>query len=187
MMSITLEFFFHLATSISTPEMTSISTTGHVSSSALSTKVSTVETTTNELCTVMEYIDSLIAVNAVATKPEIVVTKTDFISKGVDFTVRNPSVEIDIPLPGAIVRDLKIFSLNVEEISVVFITNTGYITTPVYGYPTRLSTNQFPSQKVMKVVIDFVKVYGSEPPKGVTISLIACAPIPWALPTSRKC
>jgi hypothetical protein len=148
-----------------------------------STTIAATETTAESICEVMEYIDTLIGVNAVSSQPDDIPNKFDFIRRGVDFTNEKPVIEIDIPGQGAIVHDLKIGSTNLVEIIVHFTTNTGYVTSPIQGSPKALPTSRFPSGKVSKIVIEFTKTEDNASPKDVTLSVIACAPAPTTVVT----
>jgi hypothetical protein len=123
----------------------------------------------------MEYINTLINTNSVKTLPTDIPDKQDLITNGVDFTDKKPSFVIDVPNGGAIVRDIKLSSTNVEEIEVVFTTKSGHGTTPITGAPTSLPTNQFPTEEVIEIVIKVKKTTDDQSPKHVTLSVIACA------------
>jgi hypothetical protein len=123
----------------------------------------------------MEYIDSLIATDSVKTTPKDIPNKEDLIKKGVDFTDNQPSFVIDVPNGGAIVRDIQVPSKNVQEIEVTFTTRSGQETTPIRGSPTSLPTDKFPTEKVVEIVVKVTKTNDYQPPKDVTLSIIACA------------
>jgi hypothetical protein len=123
----------------------------------------------------MEYIGTLIATDSVKTTPKDIPNKQDLISKGVDFTDNKPSFTIQVPKDGAIVRDIQVPSPNVAEIEVVFTTKSGRQTTPIKGAPTSLPNDEFPTEKVVKIVVTITKTSDNKPPKDVTLSVIACA------------
>ena len=123
----------------------------------------------------MEYINTLIETDSVKTLPKDIPDKHDLITKGVDFTDKKPAFVIDVPKGGAIVRDIKLPSTNVKEIEVTFTTKSGRETTPIKGAPTSLPTNQFPTEKVVEIVVKVIKTTDNESPKDVTLSVIACA------------
>ncbi|CAF4689783.1 unnamed protein product, partial [Rotaria sp. Silwood2] len=85
------------------------------------------ETTMKKFCEHMEYIETLIASNAVTTSPEDISNKNDLISRGVDFVDKNPRIIINIPKDGAIIRDIKVPSANLNEVTVIFTTIFGVV------------------------------------------------------------
>ncbi|CAF4733041.1 unnamed protein product, partial [Rotaria sp. Silwood2] len=85
------------------------------------------ETTMKKFCEHMEYIETLIANNAVTTSPEDISNKNDLISRGVDFIDKNPRIIVHIPKDGAIIRDVKIPSTNLNEVTVIFTTILGVV------------------------------------------------------------
>jgi hypothetical protein len=123
----------------------------------------------------MEYINTLIATDSVKTTPNNIPNKEDLITKGVDFTDNKPSFIIQVPKEGAIVRDIQVPSTNIAEIEVVFTTKSGHQTTPIKGAPTSLPNDEFPTEKVVKIVVTITKTSDNKPPKDVTLSVIACA------------
>ena len=123
----------------------------------------------------MEYIVSLIATNSVKTLPNDISNKSDLISKGVDFTDKNPTIKIDIPNDGAIVRDIDLTSNNVAQIEVIFIDAQDRQTSPIQGGPTSLPTSQFPKEKVTNIIINILKTTDDNAPEDVTLSVVACA------------
>ena len=131
--------------------------------------------TTGKFCEEMEYINTLIATHSIETQPTPIPNKEDLITKGVDFTDTKPIFVIDIPEGGAIVRDIDVFSSNVAEIVVVFITESGRETTPIQGGPTSLPTTEFPTEKVSEIVIKVKETTDNSAPQDVTLSVIACA------------
>ena len=132
-------------------------------------------TTTGKVCSEMEYINTLVATNAVRTSPKDIPDKDDLISKGVDFTDKKPTIVIDVPEGGAIVRDIKVPSSNILEIEVVFKTESGRVTAPIRGSPTSLPKDKFPQEKVSEIVVKVIKTLGDKAPEDVTLSVIACA------------
>jgi hypothetical protein len=123
----------------------------------------------------MEYINTLIATDSVKTQPDDISNKEDLITKGVDFTSTQPSFIINIPKGGAIVRDIVVFSSNVDEIEVFFTTKSGLELSPIQGAPTSLPTKDFPTEKVTEILIKVKQTTDSKGPKDVTLSVIACA------------
>jgi hypothetical protein len=132
-------------------------------------------TTTGKYCDEMEYINTLIATDSVKTQPDDITDKQDLIKKGVDFTYEKPSFIINLPNGGAIVRDIVVFSSNVDEIEVVFTTESRRGSSPIRGAPTSLPTKEFPTEKVTEIVIKVKKTTDNNGPKDVTLSVIACA------------
>ena len=123
----------------------------------------------------MEYINTLIETNSVKTQPDDIPDKEDLITKGVDFTDKTPSFIIEVPKSGAIVRGIDLLSTNVAEVEVVFTTVSGRETIPIRGAPTDLPTKEFPTEKVREIIIKVTKTSDGYAPKGVTLSVIACA------------
>jgi hypothetical protein len=123
----------------------------------------------------MEYINTLIATDSVETQPDDIKNKKDLITKGVDFSSTKPSFVIDVPNGGAIVRDIVVFSSNIDEIEVVFTTESDRESSPIRGAPTSLPTKEFPTEKVIEIVIKVKKTTDGNAPKDVTLSVIACA------------
>ena len=162
-----------------TPEKTVLSTgfTQEETTIMTATGVTTIGQTTMETCEHMEYIDTLIDNNAVTTIQQDVPNKKDFISKGVDFVEEKPIIVINIPSSnGASVRDIKVPSDNVNEIVVTFTTISGINTTPIRGNPTDLPRNEFPKENVVTITIELTSTSDNSSPKGVTLSVVACAP-----------
>jgi hypothetical protein len=123
----------------------------------------------------MEYINTLIATDSVETQPDDIKNKEDLITKGVDFSSTKPSFVIDVPNGGAIIRDIVVFSSNIDEIEVVFTTESSLESSPIRGAPTSLPTKEFPTEKVIEIVIKVKKTTDGNSPKDVTLSVIACA------------
>ncbi|CAF3340323.1 unnamed protein product, partial [Rotaria sp. Silwood2] len=134
------------------------------------------ETTMKKFCEHMEYIETLIGSNAVTTSPEDISNKNDLISRGVDFVDKNPRIIINIPKDGAIIRDIKVPSANLNEVTVIFTTILGVVVGPILGSPTSLPADEFPTERVAKIIIDLTSTMQDSPPKGVTLSIVACAP-----------
>ena len=164
---------------------TSSGSVGTTGASITSESVSTVsqrtesstkpQTTTVKYCDEMEYIDTLVSTNSVKILPNDITNKRDLISKGVDFTDKNPSIQIDLPNDGAVVRDIDVTSNNVAQIEVTLITQQGRKVGPIEGGPTSLPTSQFPTEKVVNIIVKIVKTTDNDAPGGVTLSVIACA------------
>ena len=123
----------------------------------------------------MEYINTLVATNSVRTTPKDIPNKDDLIKKGVDFTDNKPTFVIDIPTGGAIVRNVKVPSSNIEEIEVIFTTESGRELAPIRGAPTSLPTDKFPAEKVSEIIVKVIKTTDGKAPQDVTLSVIACA------------
>lgn len=123
----------------------------------------------------MEYIDTLITTNSVKTLPTDISNKPDLISKGVNFTDKNPTIQIDIPNGGAIVRDIDLTANNVAQIEVTFINAQGSQIGPIEGGPTSLPTSRFPAEKVTNIIINIIKTTDGDAPEDVTLSVVACA------------
>jgi hypothetical protein len=153
---------------------TSTSSQGTPSSNRSTKEASRATTTTGTYCDEIEYIDTLIATDSVQTQPDDITDKQDLIKKGVDFTYEKPSFVINVPNGGAIVRDIVVYSSNVDEIEVVFTTESGHGSTPIRGAPTSLPTKEFPTEKVTEIVIKVKKTTDNNGPKDVTLSIIAC-------------
>ena len=96
------------------------------------------------------------------------------ISKGLDFLNNTPSIEIDLPNRGAVVRDVKISSKNVDEVEVTFVTESGVQTPPIRGSPTDLSKDQFPTEKVRDIIITILNTTDNAAPEDVVLSIIVC-------------
>ena len=136
---------------------------------------STPQTTTVQYCAEMEYIQTLIETDSIKTTPTDLPNKTKLITDGLDFTDRTPSFIIAVPQGGAVIRDLDLISSNIAEITVTFTTEDGKQIGPVRGAPTSLPTEQFPKDKVGKLVIKVTETTDSQAPKNVTLSVTACA------------
>ena len=167
-------------TSSGSVETTSASITSEPSSTTLSVSQSTVSSTTIQIttqkfCDEMEYIDTLLAINSVKILPTDISNKPDLISKGVNFTDKNPTIQIDIPNGGATVRDIDLTASNVAQIGVTFIDAQGRQTGPIEGGPTSLPTSQFPAEKVTNIIINIIKTTDGDAPEDVTLSVVACA------------
>ena len=124
----------------------------------------------------MEYIGTLLDSNAVEVVTEEINDVNDFLKKGVNFVDQTPVIVINVPSKGAIVRDVKVPSENVAQISVTLTTDKGVTLAPITGKPTSLPKQKFPTDKVKKIVIEILATTDNESPKGVTLSVVACAP-----------
>jgi hypothetical protein len=131
--------------------------------------------TTGQSCQEMEYINTLIATNAVRLTPTDLPNKGDLVREGVDFTDNKPTIIIDIPNNGAIVRDVTLPSTNVVEVELTFKTVSGSQTAPVRGAPTSLPTSAFPTEQVTQVTVQVTKTTDDKAPQAVTLSVVACA------------
>ncbi len=136
---------------------------------------STIASTTKNICDEMEFVSILIANNAISITPVDLSNKEDLIRKGVNFKENNPIFVIDIPKPGAVIRDIKLSSKNVLEIEVIFKTESGVELKPIQGTPTALPQNDFPTEKVREIIVIVKKTRDDEAPQNVTLSVIACA------------
>lgn len=148
-------------------EFTSITT--------LSTSQPTKQSTT-DYCEHMEYIDTLINSNAVTTVSEYIRNMEDFINKGVNFIQRHPVILVLIPEEGAIIRDVVVVSENVAEIRVTLTTVSGVTLSPIEGQPMNLPTDHFTTDEIAKIIIEFIDTSDKKSPRGVTLSVVACAP-----------
>ncbi|CAF4193350.1 unnamed protein product, partial [Rotaria sp. Silwood2] len=146
------------------------------SSRPVTTTTAATKTSQKQVCEHMEYIEKLIASNAVTTQPEDISNKSDFISNGVDFIHKNPRIVIDIPNDGVIIRDIKGLSSNLQEVNVSFTTILGNNVISIRGSPTALPIDEFPIEKVVKIIIELTSTSDNSSPKGVTLSIVACAP-----------
>jgi hypothetical protein len=133
------------------------------------------KTTTVTFCQEMEYINTLIETDSVRSTPTDVLNKQDFVTKGIDFTDENPTIVIEIPSGGTVVRDVKVASSNIVEIEVIFTTESGHETSPVRGAPTSLPTDEFPTEQVSEIIIKVIKTSDDSAPEDVTLSVITCA------------
>jgi hypothetical protein len=150
-------------------------TTATLPGSTISTTLGATGTTTQTFCQEMEYINTLIETDSVRSTPTDVLNKQDFVTKGVDFTDENPTIVIEIPSGGAVVRDVKVASSNIVEIEVIFTTESGHETSPVRGAPTSLPTDEFPTEQVSEIIIKVIKTSEDSAPEDVTLSVITCA------------
>lgn len=136
----------------------------------------TTQTTTKQYCEHMEYIDTLVASKVISTVTEDIPNKEDFIRKGVDFHGTNPIIVIDIPEDGAIIRDVALPSNNIERIRVTLTTVSDITLPAIEGAPTDLPSDQFPTEKIDVILIEILSTFDNKAPRGVTISVVACAP-----------
>lgn len=123
----------------------------------------------------MEYINTLVAINAIRTTPSDVYNKRDFVTKGVDFTTQQSTVVIDVPSNGAVVRNVKVSSANVARIEVILTIESSGATVSIRGAPTALPADEFPTDKVKQIVIKFLNTVDDNAPQDVVLSIIACA------------
>ena len=145
-------------------------------SSSSTTRVYTPSTTTTgKYCAEMEYIDILIATDSVKTSPTDIHNKDNLINRGVDFNDQTPSIIVNLPQGGAIIRDIDLPSPNVEEVTLVFTTESGRQVGPIRGQPADLPTERFPEEKVAEIVITVTKTNDGVAPRQVTLSVTACA------------
>jgi hypothetical protein len=124
----------------------------------------------------MEYIDTLVEINAVSSISESVKDIGDLSKKGVDFTVANPILVVDIPKEGAVVRDVKVPSSNVGEIKVTLTTVDGVTLPPIQGEAMNLPRSGFTTDKVSQIVVQILTTTDGDTPKAVRLSVVACAP-----------
>lgn len=123
----------------------------------------------------MEFIQTIIATNSLKTLPKDIDNKQDLIKVGVDFVAIIPTISITVPNNGAIIRDIDVFSSNVAEIEVTFVTQSGSQLTPIKGSPTSLPTAEFPTEKISEITVTLTKTKDYQSPQDVTLSIIACA------------
>jgi hypothetical protein len=123
----------------------------------------------------MEYINTLVTTNSVRSTPINVLNTQDLITKGVDFTDNKPTIIIQIPNNGAVVRDVKLPSTNIVELEVTLTTVSGSETTPIRGAPTSLPASGFPTEKVTQITVTVIETSDDKAPQDVTLSVIACA------------
>jgi hypothetical protein len=160
---------------------TGVSTSTKAIVSASATQVVTTtgqktESTTEEQCQHMEYIETLIDNNGVSIVGDKTHDVKNLIETGVDFTETSPSIVVHIPGDGALIQDIKVRSSNILEIVVSFTTVSGTPTASVRGEPTNLPKSEFPDEKVRTILIEVVQTVHDKAPKGVTLSVVACAP-----------
>lgn len=151
-------------------------TTGAVTTQeAHSSSASPSKKTTPKFCDEMQFINTIVNTNSLKTLPKDIVNKQDIITTGVDFIATKPSILITVPNNGAIIRDIDVFSSNVAEIEVVFVTQSGNQLAPIKGVPTELATDEFPTEKVREITVTLTKTKDAQSPQDVTMSVIACA------------
>ena len=139
-----------------------------------STASTTTTTTTTVSCTETELIETLVASNLIQIRPTEPSNIQDLISKGVDFNSNSPSIEIDLPKRGAVVRDVKLHSKNIAEIEVIFVIESGVKLPAIRGSPTVLPYEQFPTEKVREILINVLKTTDNASPQDVTLCVIVC-------------
>ena len=130
--------------------------------------------TTQVSCTETEVIETLVTSNLIQTRPTDLSNKQDLISKGLSFNSNSPSIEIDLPKRGAIVRDVKLPSKNIAEIEIIFVIESGLKTSPIRGSPTGLPSEKFPTEKVRDIIINIIRTTDGNAPEDVTLSVIVC-------------
>jgi hypothetical protein len=123
----------------------------------------------------MEYIDTLIAKNAIEITPKDVPNKADLIKKGVDFTSKKPILIVNVPKGGAIIRAINIRSKNIKLVEIVFTNKYGRESEPIRAAPDNVPTDKFPTGKVTRFVIRIVETFDDEEARDVTLSVKACA------------
>ena len=162
-------------TSAGTQGTTGTGTQGTIATGTQGTTSIATQGTTGYTCDEMEYINILVNTNSITVTLYDVSNDDDFITEGVDLTDNNSIITIKMPNDGAIVRDMKVGSTNVEEAQITFTTSSGHVSKVVRGSPTSLPTDEFPSEKVIQIVIEFIKTTNGDASKGVTLSVIVCA------------
>jgi len=125
-------------------------------------------------CTEIELVETLVTSNLIQIRPVDLSNKQDLITKGLDFSSNVSSLELDLPKPGAIVRDVKLSSKNIAEIEVIFVIESGRKTSPIRGSPSALPNDKFPTEKVRDITINILKTNDNGLPQDVTLSVIVC-------------
>ena len=166
-------------------------TTGAIEFTSDSTTVSQTTTKASStqtpfVCTEIDYIESLIATNAVRIRPNDQVNKQDLITEGLDFTDNTPTVKIDLPDGGLIIRDVKIPSLNIINVEIVFVPESGAATKSIKGKPTSLPIDEIPTERIGEIIIKIDQTSDGGSPKQVTLSILACAET-FTKASTRKC
>ena len=96
------------------------------------------------------------------------------VTKGLDIADETSTFKIDLPEGGLILRDLKVSSLNIIQIEVVLIPESGTNTKTIQGAPTSLPTNEFSTERIGEIVIKVLQTSDNGTLKEVKLSVIAC-------------
>jgi hypothetical protein len=138
-------------------------------------------------CTEVELIQTLVSAQLIQITPNVSNIE-DVISVGIDFSDLGAQFDIELLDDGAVVHDLKLPSLNVVQVEVVFILVSGGSSAPILGAPTSLPKNEFPADKVRKISVKVLATSDGQFPKGVRLSVIVCSESSSTVTkTSSKC
>ncbi len=137
-------------------------------------------------CTETELVETLVRSNLIQIRPIDLPNKQDLITKGLNFNSNFPSIEIDLPKRGAIVRDIKLLSNSIVEIEVIFVIESGLKTSPIRGSPIALPNDEFPTEKILDITINIIKTTNDDLPENVTLSVIVCGEDLPSTPTASE-
>ncbi len=149
------------------------SDTTDIQTDTTTTKASTMSTTPFQ-CTEEEYIEALVSTNAIRIRPNDEFDKQDLITNGLDITDETSTFKIDLPAGGLIIRDVKISSLNIIKVEIVFIPESGAEPKTIQGIPTSLPIDEFPTDRISQIIIKILQISGGSSLEQVKLSIIAC-------------
>jgi len=159
-----------------TGETTPKSNVSYTVTSGVSTRTTPASSISTTLvsCTETEVIEILVKSNLIQIHPTDSSNKQDLISKGLDIIDETSTLKIDLPEGGLIIRDVKISSLNIIKIEVIFISESGATLRSIQGKPTSLPINQFPTERIGAIIIKVLQTSDNGSLKQVKLSIIAC-------------
>lgn len=70
---------------------------------------------------------------------------------------------------------MKIPSLNIINVEIVFVPESGAETTSIKGKPTSLPINEIPTERIAEIIIKINQTSDDASPKQVKLSILACA------------
>lgn len=132
-------------------------------------------TATPLICTEKEYIEDLVSTNVIRIRPNDDLNTQDLVTTGLNIPDETSTFKIVLPEGGLIVRDVKISSLNIIKVEVVFIPESGAEPKTIQGVPTSLPVNEFPTERISEILIKVLQISDTGSLKQVKLSIIACA------------
>jgi hypothetical protein len=126
------------------------------------------------ICQEIEYIETLVSTKAIRIRPYDTPNKQDLITNGLDITYATPTFQINFPEGGLIIRDVKLSSLNIIKVQIVFVPDLGEDSTLIEGSATALPLNEFPTERIGEIIIKVIETTNGTSLSRVTLSVKVC-------------
>jgi hypothetical protein len=137
------------------------------------------------ICQEIEYIETLVSTNAIRIRPYDSPSKQDLVTNGLNIAYATPVFQVNLPEGGLIIRDVKLPSLNIVKVQIVFVPDLGTPSTSIEGSPTALPLNEFPTESIGEIIIKVIETVNGTSPSQVTLSVKACGQEPTTRSASK--